>query len=417
MKKYLCILSSLLLGLVCLTSCNKDDDEVKNAKSYLTVQNATYYETTLPAATTKSKLTNVSVSGLAKPGGIATIKVVSNRPYKRFFVGVKGVNGYWTYTPANSSSQKQVKKLASSNDDEYNYEIPINLVSDNNSSFTTLLSAEDEEGEITEPYEEEINMVDITSGGRVTSIFYQGQEISVFKYDGEGRMISASAYDVLKKKFELLFEISYNPLKIISNDEGDKIEFNNISINNDGFITNMTATDEYGTLKIENSYDDQGHLIKSIQTEKDSEGTWRSDWNYTWSNGNLVKIEANIDNGEEVYESSATYGDYLNHSSQWTASQDVMFWDPSSLEWSGLFGNPSFNLPIKTIDMDGDTLTWTYTYNEDFTIKTEISNGIELQYNYGGYSTNRISKRSVSTRNNIPHLFHHRKKTHRKSSI
>lgn len=412
MKKYLFFLSSLLLGLVCLTSCSKDDDEVKNAKSYLTVQNATYYETTLPAATTKSKLTNVSVSGLAKPGGIATIKVVSNKPYKRLFVGVKGVNGYWTYTPANSSSQKQMKKLASSNDDEYNYEIPINLASDNNSSFITLLSAEDEEGEITEPYEEEINMVDMASGGKVTSFSYQGQESTIFKYDEQGRMISASA-----KGFGLMFEISYNPLKIIINDEGDNIEFNNISTNSNGFITKMSSSDKHGTLKMEYSYDNQGHLVKCTQTDQDSEGTWYSEWTYSWSNGNLVKVKANIDNGDEKYESSAIYGDYMNYASQWTTSEDIITMIPNSLEISGLFGNPSYNLPIKTIDIDRKTDEWSYTYNEDSTIKTEIMNGnVMIQYNYGGYFANSISKRSVSTRKNVPNLFNQRKKKHRISS-
>lgn len=404
----------MLLGLVCMTSCSKDDDEVKNAKSYLTVQNATYYEMAFPVATTKNKLAEVSVSGIAKPGGIATIKVVSNKPYKQFFVGVKGVNGYWTYTPANFSSQNRVKSMASSKDDEYNYEIPIIFSSDNKFSFTTLLSAEDEEGNITEPYEEEINMVDMVSGGKVTSFSYQGQESTIFKYDEQGRMISVSA-----KGFGQMFQISYNPLKIIINDEGDYIEFNNISTNSSGFITKMSSSDKYGTVTMEYSYDDQGHLVKCTQTDQDSEGTSYSYWTYSWNNGNLVKVIANIDNGYEKYESSAIYGDYINYASQWTASIDIITMIPSSLEVSGLFGIPSYNLPIKTIDIDKKTISWSYTYNEDFTIKTEIMNGEhEIQYNYGSLSNNRISKRSVSTRKKkFPVYFIIERKTRRISSI
>lgn len=152
MKKNLWILGSLLMGAMLASSCSSDDDDNQETKSYFTVSGATYEEAEFPAATIDETLDGVSVSMSVKAGSTSTIKIEKSDDYRRFFIGVKGAQGYWVYTPQDTRAT----------DDDY-WEIPVTYGGGSSSSPVFLVSAEDEDGYITQPYEVTVNYVDESS--------------------------------------------------------------------------------------------------------------------------------------------------------------------------------------------------------------------------------------------------------------
>lgn len=168
MKKIIFSLCSLCVGMLMLHSCSSNDNPTSEPivtpdtpsaleKDYLSIENAVYHEGTLPAATTSTTINGLSINQRALQGGMNIITVVTDKTYKRFFVGVKGVPGYWIYTPETGNT---TTRAASSN----TYTIPVMYSPELDTNVTMLISGEDENGDITEPYEAEISFVDSESG-------------------------------------------------------------------------------------------------------------------------------------------------------------------------------------------------------------------------------------------------------------
>lgn len=160
MKKIVFLCGFLVLGSLLWWSCSNDDDEPQISeleKNYFSIEDASYKAGEFPAATCAETIEGISVNNSALTGGMNFITIISEVKYNRFFIGVKGVDGYWEYLPEISSVTRA--------DDGYNtYTIPIMYSTDYNSDITMLVSAENENGEVTEPYETEINYVESQSG-------------------------------------------------------------------------------------------------------------------------------------------------------------------------------------------------------------------------------------------------------------
>ena len=162
MKKVLLTLCSLCMGMVLLQSCCKGDEgnppvnpggtwESRN----MTIENATYQEGAFPTTTDGSSISGLSINPRALPGGMNIITIVTKKKYKKFYVGLKDDSaGYLVYTPEETSTG-----------DYYTYTIPVMYSPTyGKNEMTMLISAEDEDGNITEPYEAEISFVDSESG-------------------------------------------------------------------------------------------------------------------------------------------------------------------------------------------------------------------------------------------------------------
>jgi len=168
MRKIIFSLCSLCVGMLMLHSCSSNDNPTNEPTvrpdtpsvletDYLSIENAVYHEGTFPAATTSTAISGLSINQRALQGGMNIITVVTDKTYKRFFVGVKGVPGYWIYTPESGNA---TTRAASSN----TYTIPVMYSPELDTNVTMLISGEDENGDVTEPYEAEISFVDSESG-------------------------------------------------------------------------------------------------------------------------------------------------------------------------------------------------------------------------------------------------------------
>lgn len=177
MKKYLLFFLSLMIGVVTFTSCGDDEDGPKISdleKKYFKIENANYIDKSFPTKTTDDKIEGLSVNPKALAGGMNFITITSLKKYKKFFVGVKGVNGYWE--SSNNSSR-------TSTSDYSTYIIPLLYSTELNSNMTMLISAEDEDDEITDVYETSITYVDSESGDlNINLTFSNAKDVDLHLY-------------------------------------------------------------------------------------------------------------------------------------------------------------------------------------------------------------------------------------------
>lgn len=105
MKKIFMFFCSLCVSVGLFTSCSSDD-EVKVSeleKSYFSIENAVYEGGTFPVSTNGTAIDGLSINSKALTGGMNFITVITEQVYKKFFIGVKGVEGYWVYEPDRKS--------------------------------------------------------------------------------------------------------------------------------------------------------------------------------------------------------------------------------------------------------------------------------------------------------------------------
>lgn len=211
----------------------------------------------------------------------------------------------------------------------------------------------------------------------VTSI--SGDEDSYFQYT-DGKLTSGHT------DTDLNFNISQNPLAINFswNDSygGSTGTFNNIRVNNSGFITsaNISITDDYGdgdvyhiTGSANIQYDGEGHITEKNVEIKDEESTDKYTITYTWNNGNLMRIRIDdqytelgygTENYTEIYEytydedrtKNPNTGIYLYE--MWYSTFDFMW-------YAGLLGKTTRNMPtsMTSIDIEDGVETYRTTYN------------------------------------------------------
>lgn len=184
MKKLMTLCSILLLGGVLWWSCSSDDDPQMSEleKKYFSIENAAYKGGEFPAATSTESIDGISVNNSALTGGMNFITIVTEVTYNRFFIGVKGVEGYWEYVPQSTPATRA---------DGYNtYTIPIMYSTDYNSDITMMVSAETENGEVTEPYETEINFVESQSGDlNINLTFSNAKDVDLHLFMPNGEHI------------------------------------------------------------------------------------------------------------------------------------------------------------------------------------------------------------------------------------
>lgn len=202
----------------------------------------------------------------------------------------------------------------------------------------------------------------------LTAITAMGQNLFTFSHDAAGHVTGIRGAD-------LKMTISYSPLTITLEDDGDKTVWSNIATNTSGYITRATLTDEEDTWTMTFSYDSKGHLTSLNDGEDTSI--------FTWNNaGNLTNV--NFD-GDAI---SYMYANQLN-----TAGAFSPMWLPLGPYWmTGLFGAAPTNLPSKITSSYDGVCTFAYTLNENGTIATEqisyddMDMTMTLNYVYGGRS-------------------------------
>ena len=190
MKKYFVTFCSACLSLLMLQSCITNGDNpstpstpTANAlEEILTIEGATYHEGAMPAATTTDQITGVNFNARALQGGSNFVTINSDVTYTKFYVSIKGVPGYYEYVPT-ATTRASIY-----------YVIPLLFAETYNDNTTFYVSGEEEDGDITEPYEGEISFEDTQIGDlNVTLTFDQLKDVDLHLYTPSGNHIYYAA--------------------------------------------------------------------------------------------------------------------------------------------------------------------------------------------------------------------------------
>lgn len=386
MKKYLSIFALLTMGLMLTTSCSSDDSNddgptapvVQETKSYVTIGNATYNEGTMPQATSAAT-TNAQVASTVQAGGTSVIRVAKDRAYTKFYIGVKGMPGYWVYTPATRTTR------ATDDEDDF-IDIPFNAGSDATGSVTIQISGEIENGEVTQPYEQTINYAERASvKGMTVTATANNRSITVMSiaYNQEGLFDSWFTYDTGTLKFNY----SGRTISSIMGEEGIRYS---VSQNSQGCITQMRGNDNDGyTENWKFSYNNQNRLTSYHVDCNDDGDPFTVEARLTWDGGKLTRLDwSHSEEGSKSW--TYKYGEYVNGMRQpFVVSVDYFFIHNGIgvflPMWTGVFGKGTDMLPI-TATTGNEKYGFTYTFNTDGSIKTQtVNNGnrsVELSYTY-----------------------------------
>lgn len=150
----------VIMYSVNLTSCGgSDNDEADDKyhpsdsittvsnleKNYLSLDNAIYHEGNFPTVTTTDQTVRAYLSKQIVAGEVNNVTVESAEKVNTIFIGVKGIDGYLSYSPLLSNGN------ASS--EGYSYVIPVKVKSSFPTNSTILISAQFENGRISVPVE------------------------------------------------------------------------------------------------------------------------------------------------------------------------------------------------------------------------------------------------------------------------
>lgn len=156
-----------------------DDEESYLEKEFLSVAGAEYHEGSFPAATIHETIDGISLKNKVLKGGLNLVTIRTDKVYKCFYIGVKGVPGYLAYTPEDNITR------ATSGSNEYT--IPVMYSTGLDNSITMIIAGEDSNDDVTEPYEQEIDFVDSQTGKlHVNLTFENDKDVDLHLYMPNG---------------------------------------------------------------------------------------------------------------------------------------------------------------------------------------------------------------------------------------
>ena len=266
---------------------------------------------------------------------------------------------------------------------------------------------DDEGGGGGTPAQQPPKVADVGIQHPVTQFARSWFEIDGFTY-ADGRM-TGGTYNGGR----MSFSISSNPMVIREWYEGEDrtSTYSNIKVNESGFVTSadcsFSRTDSLGgtdgTASARFTYDANGYLLTESGTNtgiSDGESysySWSS--TYTWSDGNLMRVETSyVEDGEtETDVITYTYGrsDWTNSGVDFPMEVGYCgnffgdFGDEYYIFSAGLMGRLTKNIPTRVVKMgDNGAYSRTHTineveYNPDGSIRKITMDGYE--YGYYGY--------------------------------
>ncbi len=148
-------------------------------REYFSVEDATYHEGAFPTATIDKQIGGLSLNSQALTGGLNFITIVTDEEYDGFYIGAEGVDGYFSYVPANEVRSG------------YNtYSIPVLYSTKYNSDITMLISGKKKNGDITKPSRERVSHVESQSGTlNINLTFSNAKDIDLHMYMPDGTHI------------------------------------------------------------------------------------------------------------------------------------------------------------------------------------------------------------------------------------
>ncbi len=157
MKKIVFLLSTLFFTAL-FQSCNSDDEINEIAaleKNFFSIENAIYNDGSFPSATISEMLDGIDMSDQVMNGAMNFITIITEKKIRKFFVGVKGVNGYLEYDPNSNSSSASTLNT---------YIIPVMMSQNYTGNSTIVLSGQLDNGEVTAPVENQVYYIETMPG-------------------------------------------------------------------------------------------------------------------------------------------------------------------------------------------------------------------------------------------------------------
>jgi hypothetical protein len=182
MKKIqnMAILAAAVVAVL-FTSCGSNDDEKVNQvleNEYFTVQNATLHKGSIPNASSGSSIGDVTVNRNVLPGGSSFVSVNSVTQIQEIYVGVEGVNEYYSVVSASASSTENISQF-------------VILFSQNlNKSFTIRMSALLIDGSLTLLYTAQLQFIRVGTGALQVSLsFDNDKDVDLYVVEPNGNVI------------------------------------------------------------------------------------------------------------------------------------------------------------------------------------------------------------------------------------
>ena len=153
MKKCFYLLVVALFAIQ-FTSCSRDDEVSDLEKYYFSIENAVYNKGKFPSATTEVTIDGIDMSSQVMNGAMNYISVVTEKNIKKFFIGVKGVKGFWEY----------ISSTMNDNSTDNTYIIPVMMSQLYTGNATIILSGLLDNGEVTTPVEKDVFYIETMPG-------------------------------------------------------------------------------------------------------------------------------------------------------------------------------------------------------------------------------------------------------------
>lgn len=183
MKKFFYLLAMALFAIQ-FQSCSSDDETESVSeleKNYLSIENAVYNDGEFPSATTEDTLNGIDMSTQVMNGAMNYISIITEKNIQKFFIGVKGVSGYWEYVPSTTTR---------ANTDYNTYVIPVMMSQSYSGNSTIILSGQLDNGDITAPVENEVFYIETMPGEiEVKLSFSNDKDIDLHLYTPSGEHI------------------------------------------------------------------------------------------------------------------------------------------------------------------------------------------------------------------------------------
>src|SRR5574344_2323693 len=164
-------------------------------------------------------------------------------------------------------------------------------------------------------------------------------------------------------KTEIKCYFDYKPLKISYITNGDNVTLSDFSLNKDGYVTYCTLTSYDEKCAIKCSYNSDGYIIQMSEIDLENSESYEKNntyiVDYSWKDGNLVRINNKIDDMVFNYDNAETNsGIYLTEFDFYECGSVL-----SVLYYTGLFGKPTKHIPNSMTYNNSETINLVCTKN------------------------------------------------------
>lgn len=176
----------MLMGIIALTSCKKDDATTANMleNNYFTVVNGVYHSGSLPASNGADNVGALSINHKAIPGGSSVASITTVNQMKEFYLGVQGVDGYLV-VPVNSLVSSSSGRAAGGI-----YDLVLLISQNLNQGFTLVIGGTDSNGTVLATVLQPMEFLSVGTGALQVSLsFNNNTDVDLYVVRPNGEVI------------------------------------------------------------------------------------------------------------------------------------------------------------------------------------------------------------------------------------